>query len=127
MHEDEPRCQYCGADCTDGRSWDGGNLYACPTCANWRAQRNAARATTTSHSLPAGADQREHRAVMLPNGRIAVRCWPLATQPWMVTDPTGDPIGADSPAVCVRWLRDDQIPHDAVPLVPQHLATNFDK
>jgi hypothetical protein len=33
-----PRCQYCAADCSDGRSWDGGDLYACPTCSDHRAQ-----------------------------------------------------------------------------------------
>ena len=31
-------CRYCGADCTDGRSWDGGDLYACPACADQRAR-----------------------------------------------------------------------------------------
>lgn len=35
-----PECQYCGADCSDGRSWDGGDLYACPRCAEWRARLN---------------------------------------------------------------------------------------
>lgn len=39
-----PKCQYCGADCSDGRSWDGGDLYACPSCAEWRAKLNHHRA-----------------------------------------------------------------------------------
>jgi hypothetical protein len=38
-----PRCQYCGVDCSNGRSWDGGELYACPLCAETRALVNAAR------------------------------------------------------------------------------------
>lgn len=39
-----PKCQYCGANCSDGRSWDGGDLYACPSCADWRAKLNHHRA-----------------------------------------------------------------------------------
>jgi hypothetical protein len=35
-----PKCQYCGADCSNGRSWDGGDLYACGSCADWRAKLN---------------------------------------------------------------------------------------
>lgn len=35
-----PSCRYCGADCTDGRSWDGGIRYACARCADWRAKLN---------------------------------------------------------------------------------------
>lgn len=35
--KEDPRCRYCNADCSDGRSWDGGDLYACPPCANRRA------------------------------------------------------------------------------------------
>lgn len=42
---DGPTCRYCGADCSDGRSYDGGGLYACTTCANWRTKLNAAEAT----------------------------------------------------------------------------------
>lgn len=37
----DPTCRYCGADCSNGRSWDGGNLYACPPCSDARAERNA--------------------------------------------------------------------------------------
>jgi hypothetical protein len=33
-----PTCRYCGADCSVGRSWDGGGLYACPPCAYARAR-----------------------------------------------------------------------------------------
>jgi hypothetical protein len=33
-----PVCRYCGADCSEGRSWDGGDLYACPPCAEKRAK-----------------------------------------------------------------------------------------
>lgn len=33
-------CQYCGADCSEGRSWDGGDLYACRACSDARAARN---------------------------------------------------------------------------------------
>jgi hypothetical protein len=33
----DPACHYCGADCSEGRSWDGGDLYACPPCAEKRA------------------------------------------------------------------------------------------
>lgn len=36
--EPGPKCRYCGANCTDYRSWDGGDLFACPNCANERAQ-----------------------------------------------------------------------------------------
>lgn len=32
-----PACRYCGADCSDGRSYDGGGLCACPECADLRA------------------------------------------------------------------------------------------
>jgi drug/metabolite transporter superfamily protein YnfA len=32
-----PECRYCGADCSEARSWDGGDLYACPRCAELRA------------------------------------------------------------------------------------------
>ncbi|MGW3144865.1 hypothetical protein ACWDG1_09320 [Streptomyces sp. NPDC001177] len=39
---DGPACRYCGADCSNGRSWDGGNLYACGPCANDRAAINGA-------------------------------------------------------------------------------------
>lgn len=41
----EPRCRYCGADCSDGRSWDGGDLYACPACADRRAATPAGQQT----------------------------------------------------------------------------------
>lgn len=37
------RCQYCGADCSNGRSWDGGDLYTCTRCAIDRADMNALR------------------------------------------------------------------------------------
>jgi hypothetical protein len=32
-----PVCRYCAADCSEARSWDGGDLYACPRCAELRA------------------------------------------------------------------------------------------
>lgn len=38
-----PRCRYCGADCSGDRSWDGGELYACPSCADGRAAARAAQ------------------------------------------------------------------------------------
>jgi hypothetical protein len=41
---DGPKCRYCGVDCSDGRSWDGGDLYACPSCADWRAKLNQHKA-----------------------------------------------------------------------------------
>jgi hypothetical protein len=41
---EDPRCRYCGADCSDGRSWDGGDIYACPACADRRAGEARARA-----------------------------------------------------------------------------------
>ena len=28
-----PVCRYCGADCSEGRSWDGGDLFVCGPCA----------------------------------------------------------------------------------------------
>lgn len=32
-----PVCRYCSADCTEGRSWDGGDLFVCgPCCATRR-------------------------------------------------------------------------------------------
>lgn len=37
-----PVCRYCGADCSEGRSWDGGDLYACPPCAEKRAAAHRA-------------------------------------------------------------------------------------
>jgi len=37
-----PVCRYCGADCSEGRSWDGGDLYACPPCAERRADAHRA-------------------------------------------------------------------------------------
>jgi hypothetical protein len=37
-----PVCRYCGADCSEGRSWDGGDLYACPRCAERRAAAHRA-------------------------------------------------------------------------------------
>jgi hypothetical protein len=40
---DKPVCQYCGADCSEGRSWDGGELYTCPPCADARAERLVVR------------------------------------------------------------------------------------
>ncbi|MEH0417809.1 hypothetical protein [Streptomyces sp. B21-083] len=42
-----PTCRYCGADCIDGRSWDGGDLYACPACSDWRAKLNQQKAAIT--------------------------------------------------------------------------------
>lgn len=39
---DGPACRYCGADCSNGRSWDGGNLHACGPCAGDRATINRA-------------------------------------------------------------------------------------
>jgi hypothetical protein len=41
---DGPQCRYCGADCSNGRSWDGGDLYAGPSCADWRAKLNQHKA-----------------------------------------------------------------------------------
>lgn len=49
-----PRCRYCGADCSDGRSWDGGDLYACPPCAEFRARRNVELIAERCHALPDG-------------------------------------------------------------------------
>jgi hypothetical protein len=40
--DDDPRCRYCGADCSNGRSWDGGDLYACGPCSDARAAANRA-------------------------------------------------------------------------------------
>lgn len=67
--EDEdagPRCRYCGADCSDGRSWDGGDLYACGPCSDGRAARNRAardaakaRQPDTETLRPARGDQFE--------------------------------------------------------------------
>ena len=37
-----PVCRYCAADCSEGRSWDGGDLYACPRCAEDRAAAHRA-------------------------------------------------------------------------------------
>jgi hypothetical protein len=42
-----PKCRYCGADCSDARSWDGGDLYACPGCADGRAKLNQHKAAIT--------------------------------------------------------------------------------
>lgn len=41
--DDGPRCRYCGADCSNGRSWDGGDLYACGPCSDARAKANRLR------------------------------------------------------------------------------------
>lgn len=49
---DGPMCRYCGADCSGGRSWDGGDLYACQSCADARATRNAAPADDTAAPAP---------------------------------------------------------------------------
>ena len=49
---DTPTCRYCGADCSGGRSWDGGDLYACQSCADARATRNAAPADDTAAPAP---------------------------------------------------------------------------
>jgi hypothetical protein len=47
IEENGPRCRYCGADCSDGRSWDGGDLYACGSCADWRAKLSQHKAALT--------------------------------------------------------------------------------
>lgn len=39
-----PRCRNCGADCSDGGNWDGGDRYLCGPCADHRAAANAALA-----------------------------------------------------------------------------------
>lgn len=41
---DAPVCQYCGADCSDGRNWDGDDLYSCPRCARIRTLENEVKA-----------------------------------------------------------------------------------
>jgi hypothetical protein len=38
-----PVCRYCGADCSEGRLWDGGDLYACSACADARAAHHVRR------------------------------------------------------------------------------------
>lgn len=42
--ESGPKCRYCGADCAEGRPWDGGDLYACGPCSDWRAKLNQHKA-----------------------------------------------------------------------------------
>lgn len=45
-----PVCRYCGADCSESRSWDGGDLYACGRCAELRAAAHRAH----SHRVDRG-------------------------------------------------------------------------
>lgn len=61
-----PVCRYCGADCSEGRSWDGGDLYACPSCAEKRssprtAGHRRARVNGTLCTAP-GCTHPDHRS-----------------------------------------------------------------
>ncbi|MDX2702182.1 hypothetical protein PV350_04885 [Streptomyces sp. PA03-6a] len=55
---DGPKCQHCGADTSNGRSWDGGDKHTCPRCSDWRAQVNRVRGRLELEvaRLRAGAD-----------------------------------------------------------------------
>lgn len=72
---DGPTCRYCGADCSNGRSYDGGNRYACPDCARDRAAINRAggrfddllfRITTAHASRTGDAIPRKHCGHLSP-------------------------------------------------------------
>lgn len=65
-------------------------------------------------------DPASDRAVIMPNGRIAMRCSGVNTQPWITTDPIEYPDGKHG--LQIRHLRDDEIPPSAVPLDPRLVA-----
>ena len=61
---DGPRCRYCGADCSGGRSWDGGDLYACGPCSNARAARNCAIASAAKFTAYINAMHENVKALL---------------------------------------------------------------
>ena len=81
---DGPRCRYCGADCSTGRSHDGGDLYACPSCADARAARNAAPAAAPTDGqapqMVAVFEELHHRGETVGDALAAVvRVWSAAS------------------------------------------------
>lgn len=59
-----PHCRYCGADCSQDRSWDGGDLYACPSCADARA---AAWKATSAKTPYLGSSMTVKPRALCPN------------------------------------------------------------
>jgi hypothetical protein len=55
----------------------------------------------------------EHRAVMLPNGRIAMRISDNRDRQWITSDPVPDQPGG----IVLRLMADEEIPAEAVPMI----------
>lgn len=41
LHPEPPTCKFCGADCSEGRNWNGGDDYECPRCAEGKLELRA--------------------------------------------------------------------------------------
>lgn len=71
-------------------------------------------------------DSAQDRAVLLPNGRVAVRCSGSAAthsgwkdddpQAWVTTEPISYPDGKYGLQLC--WFRDSEVPPGSIPLAP---------
>lgn len=49
LHPEPPACKFCGADCSEGRNWNGPGDYECPRCAEAKLELRNIMRTNAYH------------------------------------------------------------------------------